>query len=60
MLYEVITLALVRSIVREHLGGAADVLAVHRVLDKTLDGDRDGLIHLVADDAPDDRSYNFV
>src|SRR5690606_32451838 len=32
---------------------AHHVLAVHRVLHLALDQDRDGLLHLVADDAPD-------
>jgi len=36
--------------VRQELRGAADVLAVGRVLDQTLDRYRDGLVHLVADD----------
>src|SRR5271168_1880633 len=42
-------LALIALVVRQQLGGAADVLAVGRVLDQTLDRHRDGLVHLVAD-----------
>src|SRR5208337_1628411 len=41
--------ALVVRIVREQFGGAADVLAVGRVLDQALDRHGDGLVHLVAD-----------
>src|SRR5690606_14914835 len=36
-------------VVRLELAGAADDLAVQRVLDPVLDGDDDGLVHLVAD-----------
>src|ERR1700675_2233082 len=35
---------------REQLGGAADVFSVGRMLHQTLDGHRDRLVHLVADD----------
>src|SRR5262245_25512311 len=42
--------ALVLLVVREQLGRAAHVLAVGRVLDQALDRNRDGLVHLVADD----------
>src|SRR5207237_7191949 len=37
-------------VVRLHLAGAADDLAVQRVLHAVLDLDHDGLVHLVADD----------
>src|SRR6478735_2054855 len=37
-------------VVSLQLAGAADDLAVHRVLEAVLDGDDDGLVHLVADD----------
>src|SRR5512141_2015594 len=37
-------------VVRHQLGRAAHVLAVAAVLHEALDGDRDGLLHLVADD----------
>src|SRR5580765_5957312 len=43
-------LALVALVMREQFGGAADILAVHGMLDQTLDGDGDCLVHLVADD----------
>src|SRR5919198_4138353 len=37
-------------VVRLELVGTSDDLAVQRVLDAVLDGDDDGLFHLVADD----------
>src|SRR6478735_7670447 len=37
-------------VVSLQLARAADDLAVHRVLEAVLDGDDDGLVHLVADD----------
>src|SRR5258708_24776682 len=43
-------LALVALVMREQFRGAADVLPIHGMLDQTLDGDGDGLVHLVADD----------
>src|SRR5260370_12529540 len=43
-------LALVTLVMGEQFRGAADVLPVHGMLDQTLDGDGDGLVHLVADD----------
>src|SRR5687767_11209732 len=47
--------ALVVLVVRQQLGRAAHVLAVGRVLDQPLDRDRDGLVHLVADDGAGQR-----
>lgn len=44
------TPASVLLVVRLELVGTADDLAVQRVLDAVLDGDDDGLVHLVADD----------
>ena len=41
--------ASVGLVVRLQLVGTADDLAVQRVLDAVLDGDDDGLVHLVAD-----------
>src|SRR5208282_6893950 len=43
-------LALIAFVMRQQLGGAANVLAVGRMLDETLDRHRNGLVHLVADD----------
>src|SRR4249920_2094606 len=43
-------LALAGLVMRHQLGRAAHVLAVAAVLHEALDGDRDGLLHLVADD----------
>src|SRR3546814_16017473 len=40
----------VRLVVRLHLGGAADDLAVERLLHAVFDLDDAGLVHLVADD----------
>src|SRR6202049_204995 len=48
--YGIAFLAFVALVMREQLRGAADVLPVHGVFDQTLDGHRDGLVHLVADD----------
>src|SRR5437870_2378391 len=41
-------LALVVLVMRQQLRGAANVLAVRRMLDQALDLDRDGLVHLIA------------
>src|SRR5688572_2384741 len=48
--------AFVLLVVRQQLGRAPDVFAVGRVLDQTLDLDRDGLVHLVADDGAGQRA----
>src|SRR5277367_1272538 len=48
--YRVAFLALIALVMGEKLGGAADVLAVGRVLHQAFDGHRNGLVHLVADD----------
>ena len=34
------------------LSGPANVLTINRMLDQSLDGDGDGLVHLIADNAP--------
>src|SRR5579863_2291787 len=47
---------LVVLIMRQQLGRAADVLAVGRMADHPLDLDRDGLVHLVADDLSGQRT----
>src|SRR5690349_689340 len=44
--------AVVLLVVGLQLAGTAEHLAVQRVLDAVLDGDHDGLVHLVADDQP--------
>src|SRR5919202_134793 len=46
--HEVADAGLAGLVVRLHLGGAADDLAVQRVLHPVLDLDDDGLVHLVA------------
>src|SRR5580658_8735819 len=53
-------LGLVVFIVRQQLGGAADELAVGRMLHHALDLDRNGLVHLVADDLPSQRARAFA
>src|ERR1022692_1826963 len=54
--HHVALLALVVRVVRKELGGAANVLAVGRVLDQTLDGHGDGFVHFVADDLAGEQS----
>src|SRR5882757_9623181 len=56
--YRVAFLALVALVMCQQFGGAANVLAVHGVLDQALDGDRDGLVHLVADDLAREQSLS--
>src|SRR5699024_8235983 len=46
-------IATVVGIVGMNLARTTHVLAVERVLDQPLEADRDGLVHLVAHDAPD-------
>src|SRR5690606_6244671 len=53
-------LALVRLVVRHHLAGTANVLAVNRVLDQAFDGDRYRLVHLVADHASLDDALGLL
>src|SRR5579863_1594583 len=47
--HRVAFLALIALVMREELRGAANVLAVGRMFHQTLDGHRNGLVHLVAD-----------
>src|SRR5262249_6800907 len=49
-------LGLVVFVVRQQLGGATDELAVGRMTHHALDLDRDGLVHLVADDLARERT----
>src|SRR5210317_758490 len=52
-------LALIRSVVREHLRRPADIFAVDGMLDEAFDRDGDGLVHLVAHNASDNRPLHL-